>query len=61
MTSILIFPCESDVGKNLPISYSWFHGDFLDNMVKAHIKREESGLKVTGALGRNCGTSGMSI
>ena len=45
MTSMLIFPCESDVGKNLPISYSWFHGDFLDNMVKAHIKREEIWLK----------------
>ena len=48
MTSMLIFPCESDVGKNLPISYSWFHGDFLDNMVKAHIKREEVWLKSDG-------------
>lgn len=45
MTSMLIFPHESDIGKNLQISYSWFHCDFLDGMLKSHIKCEEIWLK----------------
>lgn len=40
MTSLLRFPYESDSGKNLPISYSWFHGDFLDNMLRNHMTYE---------------------
>ena len=38
---MLRFPVESESGKSLPISYNWFHGEFLDGMLRDHMRCED--------------------
>lgn len=46
MTSMLRFPYRSDFCEHLDISYNYFNGHMLDEMLRNHMKCEEMWLKV---------------